>query len=421
MKIAVGFLIITASAIAQAPLTEREKTMLDRIERLEQRLAAVEAATGVGAHAVVAEAVPAKVSGDASLPVPELAPAGTTMSVAIDGYYGYNFNRPANGQNTLRAYDVSSNGFAINQADIILERAPDVARGRRVGVRLDLMFGQATEALQGSRANEARPEVFRNLFQVYGTWVAPVGKGLTLDFGNGASSFGIENNYTKDQINYSRSYWFNFLPYYHAGLRASYPLNGKLGLSYWLVNGLNQTEDFNSSRSQAVLLNFNQGPVSANLNYYEGREQRVVAGREPRGRTHILDSYITWQATRRLALAAEADYAISRVEEWSGPQRVTGGAAYARYRWNPRFSLATRYERLNDSGALFSGTRQNLNDATATATLDVADGFQMRWEYRRDWSDAAYFPTSNPRVLKREQNTALLGLIWWFGGKQGIW
>ena len=39
MKIAVGFLIITASAIAQAPLTEREKTMLDRIERLEQRLA----------------------------------------------------------------------------------------------------------------------------------------------------------------------------------------------------------------------------------------------------------------------------------------------------------------------------------------------------------------------------------------------
>ena len=421
MKIALAFLIITASALAQAPLTAREKTMLDRIEKLEQRLAAVEAATGAGTHAVVAETAPAKVPVGASLPVPELVPAGTTLSVAIDGYYGYNFNHPVTGQNILRAYDLSSSGFAINQADIILERAPDVAGGRRFGGRLDLMFGQATETLQGSRANEARPEVFRNLFQVYGTWVAPVGKGLTLDFGKWASSFGIENNYTKDQLNYSRSYWFNFLPNYHAGLRSSYPLSGKFSLNYWLVNGLNQTEDFNSFRSQAILLNFNQGPVSASLNYYAGREQRAVAGHEPRGRTHVLDSYITWQANRRLTLAAEADYAISRVEEWSGPQRVTGAALYARYRWNPRFSLATRYERLNDSASLFSGTRQNLNDATATATFDVADGFQMRWEYRRDWSDAAYFPTSNPRVLKREQNTALLGLIWWFGGKQGIW
>ena len=417
MKIALGFLIITASAIAQAPLTEREKIMLDRMERLEQRLAAVEAATGLGERAVVSRPGPAKVP-EATAPV---TPAGTTINVAIDGYYGYNFNHPATGQNILRAYDVSSSGFAINQADIILERAPDVAAGRRVGGRVDLMFGQATEALQGSRANELRPDVFRHLFQAYGTWVAPVGKGLTLDFGKWASAFGIENNYTKDQLNYSRSYWFNFLPYYHAGLRVSYPLNNKTAVSYWLNNGLNQTEDFNSKRSQAVLLSFNQGSVSANLNYHVGREQRASGGREPRGRSHVLDSYVTWQANRRLTLAAEADYAITRVEEWSAPQKVTGGAAYARYRWNPRLSLATRYERLNDSGALFSGTRQNLNDATATATFDVAEGFQMRWEYRRDWSDAAYFPTSNPRVLKREQNTALLGLIWWFGGKQGIW
>ena len=417
MKIALGFLIITASAIAQAPLTEREKIMLERMERLEQRLAAVEAATGLGTHAVVSRPDPAKVP-EATAPV---APAGTTINVAIDGYYGHNFNHPATGQNILRAYDVSSSGFAINQADIILERAPDIAAGRRVGGRLDLMFGQATETLQGSRANEIRPDVFRHLFQAYGTWVAPAGKGITIDFGKWASAFGIENNYTKDQINYSRSYWFNFLPFYHAGMRFSYPVSNKISVSYWLTNGVNQTEDFNSFRSQAVLLSFNQGPVSASLNYHEGREQRASGGREPRGRSHFLDSYVTWQANRRLTLAAEADYAITRVEEWSTPQKVTGGAAYARYRWNPRLSLATRYERLNDSGALFSGTRQNLNDATATATFDVAEGFQMRWEYRRDWSDAAYFPTSNPRLLKREQNTALLGLIWWFGGKQGIW
>jgi hypothetical protein len=45
----------------------------------------------------------------------------------------------------------------------------------------------------------------------------------------------------------------------------------------------------------------------------------------------------------------------------------------------------------------------------------------MRWEYRRDWSGTGYFVTLDPTVRKREQNTALLGLVWWFGGKRGTW
>ena len=53
---------------------------------------------------------------------------------------------------------------------------PDVAGGRRYGVRLDLQFGQATETLQGNPANEPRPEIYRNIFQAYGTYVVPLGK-----------------------------------------------------------------------------------------------------------------------------------------------------------------------------------------------------------------------------------------------------
>jgi hypothetical protein len=64
---------------------------------------------------------------------------------------------------------------------------------------------------------------------------------------------------------------------------------------------------------------------------------------------------------------------------------------------------------------------QSLKEATVTAVFDLASGFQMRWEYRRDWSDVPYFPTADPARRKREQNTGLLGLIWWFGGKQGAW
>lgn len=392
------------------PLTERERMLLDRIDNLERRLAALES----------------KMQSDAA-PVAEVKPALSTpgdwtVNVDFDGYYGYSFNRPFTQINAGRAYDVSANSFSINQAGLVLEHAPDPAAGRRAGLRLDLMFGQATESLQGSRANERRPEVYRHIFQAYGTYVAPLGKGLAVDFGKFASAFGIEGNYTKDQINYSRSYWFSFLPFYHMGLRASYPLGASWSASYWLTNGVNQTEDFNAFKSHAVLLNYNPAPpFSANLNYFTGQEQPRTPAGAPRGRSHFLDSYFTWDADGRLTVAGEADYVVGRIEPDGPPQRVSGGAGYARYRFHSKFSLGGRFAYLNDSTGLFSGASQTLKDATLTATFDAAPGFQMRWEYRRDWSSAAWFANADPARPKREQNTALLGLLWWFGGKRGPW
>src|ERR1700758_985531 len=147
---------------------------------------------------------------------------GTTINLGVDGYYAYNFNSPIGRVNLLRAYDVLSNSFSLNQANLVIEHAPNVAAGKRFGGRLDLQFGQATETLQGSAVNELRPQVYRPVFQAYGTYVFPLGSGLTVDFGKWGSALGIENNYTKDQMNYSRSYFFNFLPFYHMGVRATY-------------------------------------------------------------------------------------------------------------------------------------------------------------------------------------------------------
>jgi hypothetical protein len=44
----------------------------------------------------------------------------------------------------------------------------------------------------------------------------------------------------------------------------------------------------------------------------------------------------------------------------------------------------------------------------------------MRGEWRRDFSDRPFFLTNTPGVLNRDQNTATLGLVWWFG-KEGSW
>lgn len=198
---------------------------------------------------------------------------GTTVNLYLDTYYEYNFNNPVGRVNLLRAYDVLSNEFSLNQADVILEHAPDVSSGRRWGGRLDLQFGQATDTLQGNPANEPRPQIYRNIFQAYGSYVLPFDKGVQVDFGKWSSSLGIEGNYTKDQLNYSRSYWFNFLPFYHMGLRTSIPIGQKFSVNYWVVNGTNQVEATNGFKDE--LWGFTTRPAKTltwTFNYYLGQE-----------------------------------------------------------------------------------------------------------------------------------------------------
>jgi hypothetical protein len=367
----------------------------------------------------------------------------TTVNGGVDGYYGYNFNQPIGRVNLLRAYDVTSNSFSLNQANLILEHAPDVDAGRRWGARLDFQYGQATETVQGSAANEFRPQTYRPVLQAFGTYVFPAGSGLTVDFGKWVSSLGVEGNYTKDQINYSRAYWFDFLPFYHMGFRTGYNFTPKINLTYWLVNGAQQTEDFNGFKSQALILTLKPAStLTWNVNYYTGQEQLDVVpvfnptlptgptqpglpvtniSPAPNGREHIFDTYATWNATPKLTLVGEGDYVINRAFSNSAPTHVDGGAAYIRYQLTPKFALAGRGEYLSDHGGQFSGKTQALKEITATSQYKLADGFISWLEWRRDFSNQPFFLTDVPGVLSKQQNTVTLGMTWWFGLKKGAW
>lgn len=446
--------------------SERERLLLERIEKLERRLAELESRLKPSpVNNRTLTSLSNQPSQESKLESPDQSPDNdqtespsqardedrgvleffrdTTINLTVDGYYSYNFNNPAGRVNLLRAYDVSHNSFSLNQAALVIERAPNIEAGRRFGARLDLQYGQATETVQGNAANELRPQTYRPVWQAYGTYVAPVGNGLTVDFGKFASSLGYETNYTKDNPNYSRSYYFNFLPFYHFGFRAKYPVNDKLAVMYHLMNGIQQSEDFNRFKAQHVAFILTPTKrVNWQVNYYAGREQRDVVANlnptfptiptqpglptsiispSPKGRFHVLDTYMTWNATERLLLAAEADYVINRVERNSPPSRISGGAAYARYQFTPKFALAGRGEYLSDRGGLFSRVTQALKETTLTAEYRLDNGFLARGEWRRDFSNRLFFLTEVPGVLKREQNTATIGLIWWFGRKEGAW
>jgi len=436
----------------QERVTQLESEVTELKTLVKQMQSSSQVRTGDSSGAVVAESVQSTTTpGQAYATAEDRGNLdflkGTTINVGIDTNYTYNFNHPVGRVNLLRAYDVLSNNFNFSQASVILDHPPDLAAGRRWGGRLDLQFGQATDTLQGNPSNEPRPDIYRNIYQAYGTYIVPLGKGLNVDFGKWGSSLGVEGNYTKDQMNYSRSYWFNFLPFYHMGFRTSYPVNDRFALNYWLINGTNQVEATNGFKDE--LFGFTAKPVKNltwTVNYYLGQDHpdRTPASNcgpipvqpglcftairpAPDGRTHIFDSYATWQTTAKLTLQIEGDYVIQRLwrdaapGESSAPSVVTGGAAYARYQFNPKFALTTRAEYLSDGGGLFSGVNQALKETTVTFDYSLGNGFLTRYEWQRNFSNQPSFLTDVQGILSKQQNTATVGLIWWWGRKEGSW
>ena len=371
---------------------------------------------------------------------------GVTVNAMLDGYYAYNVNSPIGRVNYLRAYDVSSDSFSLNQADLLIESAPDLAAGKRFGMRVDLQYGQATETLQGNSANELRPDVYRNLFQAYGTYVMPIrGTTLQVDFGKWASSIGLEGNYTKDQMNYSRSLWFDYLPFYHSGLRAALKVNDALTVNYWITNGTEQTEAFNNYKDELIGVVLTPTPaLNWVLNYYVGQEhpditylQAGAPGTQhlptqqgtpfqpitnpPDGKLRIADTYATWQATAALTFAVEAAWVVDRLYSYSPGQYTLGGALYSRYQASPQVAFAARAEYLNDRGGLYSGLSQVIREGTLTTEYRFVDGFLARAEFRRDATGQPYFLSDALGVLRGHQDTYTLGLVWWLGGKEGVW
>lgn len=344
------------------------------------------------------------------------------LGVGFEGFYQYNWNRPYDRINLLRAYDTRSNVFSIQQANLIVESATNVDAGRRFGARIDLQFGQATETVQGNAANEPRPDAYRHIWQAYGTYVFPVGRGLQTDFGKFPSNLGYETNYAKDNNQFSRAYLFNFLPFYHSGLRMTLPVSDKVTLMYMLTNGIQQTEDFNNFKSSHFTAIVKPtGTLSWTTSYYFGQEQSDGAEPDgPDGFFRVIDSYVAYNPTSKLGFGIDANYVTNEVNQSDEAIALQGVGAYARYQVSSPTAIAVRYERLDDQG-LFGGIDQVLQEVTATLEYKFADGFLMRGELRRDWSNEQFFTGSRPGELRAHQNTALIGLVWWFGNKTGAW
>lgn len=217
---------------------------------------------------------------------------------------------------------------------------------------------------------------------------APIGSGLTVDAGKFVTPAGAEVIETQDNWNYSRSLLFSWaVPYYHAGVRASYVVSDQVSATGFLLNGWNNVKDNNNAKSFGTqLLVAPSDRVSLVGTWIGGAEQTDVDGWR-----NMLDAIVTVTVTPQVKLQLNADYVRDR---GLGPGVGWHGVAAAvRAELTPKWTLAPRVEWFSDPQGASTGVAQDVVEGTITMQRAIAAGLSARVEYRVDRSTAEFFPT----------------------------
>jgi len=392
-------------------LTSRVEELQRELDDVRAQLAALKEAPAHAAASSPSAASALASSSSSSTSIASLL-GPTSLSGFVDMYYGYNANQPVSRSNSFRSFDALSNQFALNLVELVVDKAPE-ATNSRTGYHIAVGYGQAINAVNGSDPGGLGFDQY--LKEAYFSYLAPVGKGLQVDFGKFVTPAGAEVIETKDNFNYSRGLLFSYaIPYYHFGMRAKYAFNDKYSLTGYVVNGWNNVVENNTGKTYGMSLGWNPTKkLNIAENYMAGPEQASNDNWR-----QLWDTVVTYSATSKLTLMANTDYGRGdRIAGVVNPVFWTGVAGYVKYAPTDKYAFATRYEYYNDHDGFTTGTPQHFNGITGTFQRTVASHILTRLEFRRDTSNEPTFVKGNNLPVKA-QNTATAGLVFMFDSRE---
>jgi Putative beta-barrel porin-2, OmpL-like. bbp2 len=359
------------------------------------------------------------IAGTAAAQEPSTAPPASAASPwsagpiefsgLVDGYFSYNFNHPASKINTWRNFDVNANQFTLNMAKLSMTHSADP-----VGFTLELAHGRAMEIFHST---EPAGSAYNNLFQAYVSLSPESWKGVQVDFGKFVTSAGSEPTETHLNWNYSRSYLYANGPYYHMGLRASAPINDHFSAGFQLVNGWNNVEDNNSSKTVGLTAAFTSSKINWTNTYYVGNEKTDTEGGikiKADGVRHFYDTVLAINPTDRVNFLVNFDYGVDK-NPMGRDNTFYGYSAAARFVANERVAFSPRYDWYKDRDGFITGQTQTLQEFTLTGDYKMLEGLLARLEYRRDWSNQPFFDYGNQTGNSKSMNTLLAGFVVYFG------
>jgi hypothetical protein len=223
----------------------------------------------------------------------------------------------------------------------------------RLGARLKFNIGSDSRSVAGTNVgNDAN---FQEWFFQY---IAPIGKGVNIQFGRINSLIGFEVIESPYNLNYSRSLLFNLgQPFTTVGARFTYQFNDSVTLAMAAINSVDSltTTSVRHPKVESAVT-FTPGE-SIQVTLY-GLYGFVDGAPGTSGGNRILGGgFIQVVPIPQVELALEAYYANqtkSSVLSPEGNARWNGIAGYATYAFTPQWSLRTRAELFEDAGGFVS-------------------------------------------------------------------
>jgi Putative beta-barrel porin-2, OmpL-like. bbp2 len=386
---------------------------------------------------------------------------GIQLSGYVDSGYSYNFNSSSKSEVTGRfGSDEASRGdFNLYAVKLALEKAMTAENKAQAGFRTDVMIGEDAYYLANRYTNvnhgdnDSQNSNYLFLEQAYVSIRAPVGNGWDFKVGKFASILGYEVMERPANMNTTYGLLFDAMPLYYTGVLSSYKFDDYIDAKLGVVNGSNSDNNTTTSGGGdgcALLAALNVTAPGGNANWsnnfqYSSNEDNNtfygtrlsttgvdIQNSSDSGSGHALiyNSWGNWMpkfADDKLlfafnALLATATTGVNRYNSggWGYTTTWYGAGAYAKYRINDWFYLASRGEYLSGSnGAIFDDVDNRAGapsrwEYTVTSGFNVIDNLLIRAEYRLDWGNQTTYSTGTPRVYSAPAHYAGAEIVYSF-------
>ncbi len=287
----------------------------------------------------------------------------------VDAAYLKDFNHPLNDLFRSRGTTYKLDEPLVNMSAAYLRKAATATS--RWGMEVTVQAGQDTRVFgfSATAPNLQGSAGLRHLGPTDVSYLAPIGKGLTIQGGIFASLIGYDGLYAKDNFTYTRPWGADFTPYLMLGINASYPVTNKLTATGFVVNDYFHLADPNSVPSFGGQLAY-KGSSRLNL------KQTVMYGPHQADTSvefwRFLADTIAEYKTERFTTAFEYHVGTEKVAAVGHPQAVWMAAQLPlHFVLNKHWSVTERPEVYWDSTGRITGFAQTVKANTATIEYRV--------------------------------------------------
>ncbi len=282
----------------------------------------------------------------------------------IDAAYLLDFNHPANDLFRSRGTAYKVDEPILNMGAAYVRKT--ASESSRWGMELTLQGGQDSRnfGFSATAPNLPGSEWLRHLGPTDVSYLAPVGKGLTVQAGIFSSFIGYDSLYAKDNFNYTRPWGADFTPYLMMGVNASYPFTEKLTGTVFAINGYWHLADANHVPSSGA-------QIAYKLTGHTTMKETVLFGPHQSDTglefwRFLWDSIAEWK-TSRITTAFECHVGSEKVALPGNP-RALWMAAQLPVHWlfNKHWSATVRPEVYWDRNGRLTGFPQTVKANTTT-------------------------------------------------------